>query len=113
MPITNTMQGTQSTAAASTTQNVLSGQIFERSPVNGMVRLACTAEAAGESRITLYVGGRVVMQESPISRQARVPLIPDDVLTSAPVRAGEQITLSHRNTGAGANTLFWRLDFAR
>lgn len=113
MAIVNTSQGTQSTAAASTTQNVLSGQIFERSPITGIVRFAITAEAAGESRVTIYVGGRVVMQESNVSRQARVPLIPDDVLTSAPVRAGEQITVSHRNTGAGANVMFWRLDFAR
>jgi len=111
--ITHTMQGTQSTAAASTTQNVLSGQVFERSPISGVARFALTAEAAGESRVTIYVGGRVVMQESSLSRQARVPLIPDDVLTQHPVRAGEQITISHRNTGAGANVLFWRVDFAR
>ena len=111
--ITNTMQGTQSTAATSTTQNVLSGQAFERSPITGVVRFAITAEAAGESRATIYVGGRVILQESPVSRQARIPLIPDDVLTSAPVRAGEQIIVSHRNTGAGANTMFWRVDFAR
>lgn len=111
--ITNTMQGTQSTAAGATTQNVLTGQIFERAPITGVARFALTAEAAGESRITIYVGGRVVMSESPLSRQARVPLIPDDVLTSAPCRAGEQITLAHRNTGAGANTLFWRVDYAQ
>jgi hypothetical protein len=111
--ITHTMQGTQSTAAASTTQNVLTGQIFERAPVNGMARFAFTAEAAGESRVIIYVGGRVVMQESNVSRAAVVPLIPDHVLTSHPVRAGEQITISHRNTGAGANVLFWRVDFAR
>lgn len=111
--ITNTMQSTQSTAAASTTQNVCSGQPFERSPVNGVARFAITAEAAGESRVTIYVGGRVIMSESNVSRQARVPLIPDDVLTQAPIRAGEQIIIQHRNTGAGANTLFWRVDFAR
>jgi hypothetical protein len=111
--IVATSQGTQATGAGATTQNVLSGQIFERSPVSGMVRFSLTGEAAGESRITIYVGGRVVLQESNISRQNRVPIIPDDVLTSAPVRAGEQITVSHRNTGAGSNTIFWRLDFAR
>lgn len=111
--ITHTMQGTQSTAAASTTQNVLSGQVFERAPISGVARFALVAEAAGESRVTIYVGGRVVMQESNVSRAARVPVIPDDVLTQHPVRAGEQVTISHRNTGAGANVLFWRVDYAR
>lgn len=111
--ITHTMQSTQSTAAASTTQNVLSGQVFERSPITGVARFAITAEAAGESRVTIYVGGRVVMQESNVSRAAVVPIIPDHVLTQHPVRAGEQLTIAHRNTGAGANTLFWRVDFAR
>jgi len=106
----NTMQGTQSTAAGGTTANVLSGQIFERSPYTGWARFALTAEAAGESRVTIFIGGRVVMAESSLSRAARVPIIPDDVLATAPVRAGEQIVISHRNTGAGANTLFWRVD---
>lgn len=111
--ITHTMQSTQSTAAASTTLNVLSGQLYERSPITGMVRFSFTAEAAGESRVTIYVGGRVVMAESNVSRQARVPIIPDDTLSSHPIRMGEQIQISHRNTGAGANVLFWRVDFAR
>jgi hypothetical protein len=105
-----TMQGTQSTSAGATTQNVLSGQVYERSPRSGWCRFAITAEAAGESRVTIYIGGRVVMAESNVSRQARVPIIPDDVLCTAPVRQGEQITIAHRNTGAGSNTMFWRVD---
>jgi hypothetical protein len=106
----NTLQGTQATAGGATTANVLSGQVFERAPYTGWARFALTAEAAGESRATIYVGGRVVMQESPVSRQNRVPVIPDDVIATAPMRGGDQLVISHRNTGAGSNTLFWRVD---
>lgn len=108
-----TVQGTQATTAGASTANVLTGNLYERSPVSGFARFSFTAEAAGESRVTVYVGGRVVVPESSVSRQARVPLVPDDVLVmKTPIRRGEQIMVVHRNTGAGTNTLFWRVDIA-
>lgn len=106
----NTMQGTQATLTGATTANVLTGQVFERAPYDGWARFGLTAEAAGESRTTIYIGGRVVMQESNVSRAARVPIIPDDVIAAAPMRKGDQLVIAHRNTGAGTNTLFWRVD---
>ena len=106
----NTMQGVQATVTVATTANVLTGQVFERAPYDGWARFALTADAAGESRGTIYVGGRVVMQESTLSRAARVPVIPDDVLATAPMRKGDQLVISHRNTGAGTNSMFWRVD---
>lgn len=106
----NVMQGTQATAAGATTANVLTGQLYEQAPYNGWARFSITGEAAGESRVTIFIGGRVVMPESSISRAARVPLIPDDVLTQAPMVRGDKIVVQHRNTGAGSNTIFWRVD---
>jgi hypothetical protein len=106
----NLDQGTQATPAGATTENVLFGRLFQFAPYDGWCRISVTAEAAGESRITVYAGTRAVMQESSISRAARVPLLPDDVLVTFPVRRGEQIVVKHRNTGAGTNTLFWRQD---
>jgi hypothetical protein len=106
----NTDQSTQSTAAGATTENVLAGRLYQFAPYDGWVRLAATAEAAGESRLTVYSGVRCVLPESSISRAARVPLLPDDILCTFPIRRGEQITVKHRNTGAGANVLFWRVD---
>jgi len=107
-----TMQGTQQTAAGATTQNVATGQAYERAPFSGMCRVSLVGEAAGESRCSIFAGGRLVMQESPISRQNRFPVIPDDVVATFPIRQGDQITIPHRNTGAGANTIFWRVDMA-
>lgn len=107
------MQGTQSTAAGATTANVLTGQLFERMPFDGYARFSLTGEAAGESRATIFCGGRVIMQESPLSRQARIPVIPDDIVAGPiPVRRGEQLAVVVRNTGAGANVIFWRVDLA-
>lgn len=106
----NIDQSTQSTAAGATTENVLSGRLYSIAPYNGWARLSVTAEAAGESRVTVFAGNRVVMPEASISRAARVPLLPDDTLVTFPVVKGEPIVVKHRNTGAGANTLFWRLD---
>lgn len=106
----NVDQGTQSTAAAATTENVLQGRLYQIAPYDGWCQISVTAEAAGESRVTIYCGNRVIFPEANISRAARVPLLPDDILVRFPMRRGEQIVLKHRNTGAGANTLFWRQD---
>lgn len=105
-------QSTQATAAGATTANVLTGNPYAVAPFSGWARFAVTAEAAGESRVTIFIGPRLIMPESSVSRQARVPIIPDDVLVTAPMAKGEQIVVQHRNTGAGPNTLFWRVDFA-
>ena len=106
----NVDQGTQATGAGATTENVLQGRLYQIAPYDGLCQIAVTAEAAGESRVTIYCGNRVVFPEANISRAARVPLLPDDILVTFPMRRGEQIVLKHRNTGAGSNTLFWRQD---
>lgn len=107
-----TIQGRQSTAAGATTTNVLTGNPYAMAPFNAKVRFYLTAEAAFESRVTIYLGSRLVAPESTVSGQARQPLVPDDFFTEALVRAGEQVVIQHRNTGAGANVLNWRVDFA-
>jgi hypothetical protein len=84
--------------------------VYENAPYDGYARFSITAEAAGESRVTIYIGSRIVVPESNVSRQARVPLLPDDILVTAPMRRGEKLVIQHRNTGAGTNTMFWRVD---
>ena len=63
--------------------------------------------------MTVIIGGRMIMQESPVSRQARQPVIPDDFLVDGVARRGDQVVLQHRNTGAGSNNLFWRAELTR
>lgn len=107
-----TLQGTQSTAAGGQTNNVLNGSQIEFAPISGVARYYATAEAAGESRVTVFHGTMTVQQESTVSRQNRPPLVPDDFMCAAPVRRGQRIIIQHRNTGAGANTLFWRVNIS-
>jgi len=111
----NTMQGVQAMTSVGTAggsvANLLTGQIYERAPYSGMARFAITGDAAGDLRVTIFVGGRAVMAESPVSRAAVMPVVPDHVIATAPMRAGEQITITGRNTAATTSiNFFWRVD---
>jgi len=103
------MQGL-TTVGTGVSVNVLSGQLYERMPFLGDIRLLATADATGDGRATLYAGGRVLMAESPLSRQARFPIDPDDLLLpSARVGAGQQLVLQARAAGAGTSIFYWRI----
>lgn len=104
------IQGVTSVAAGATNNNVLSGSIYEYAPFNCVVRFGIVGDAAGELRCTVTTGQDVVLEESPISRQNRFPIMPDDFTLRDVVRAGERIVIKARNTGAGANNLFWNMD---
>lgn len=100
-----------SVAAGSINANLLAGSAFEFPDRNYWGRLALTAEAAGETRITVQVGDKVHLEESPVSRANRVPILPDDILLDRfPCPRGKRIVIKDRNTGAGANTTFFVLD---
>jgi hypothetical protein len=103
-------QGATSVAAGATNNNVLSGENVQFVERPSRVTLLGTAEAAGESRFQFKIGAREVLAESPVSRQARHPIKPDDVILSDIGMPGEQLTLKIRNTGAGANVAFWAVE---
>lgn len=103
------MQGLTSVVTATST-NILTGQLYERMPFNGRMRVLCTGDAVGAGRLTIYAGGQVLMPESVISRQDRNPIDPDDLLLPvARVRAGTQLVLQFRASGGGTSTINWRV----
>jgi hypothetical protein len=102
-----TIQGATATGAGLTTLNVLAGSIYEYLPWNAQVEFGLVAEAAGESRVTVNSGSDTIMEESPVSRAARVPIYPDDYPLVDVAAGGERLVIRHRNTGVGTNTLFW------
>lgn len=102
-----TIQGVSSTAAGATTQNVLTGSVYEYLPFNARLEFGIVGDAAGEGRVTVLSGSDTVLEESSVSRQARFPVYPDDFSLVDVARAGERVVVRHRNTGAGANNLFW------
>jgi len=108
MPV---LQGNVSVAAGAINANVIAGSVYEFPEQNFYGRLAFTADAAGESRLTVQVGSKVQLEESPVSRANRMPLLPDDVLLARfPIPRGKRLVLKVRNTGVGANTVFWNLE---
>ena len=105
------LQGFVSVPAGGVNFNVIAGSAYELPERNYYGRLAFTAEAAGESRLTVQIGTVVHLEESPVSRANRMPILPDDlVLARFPIPRFRRIVLKVRNTGAGANTVFWNLE---
>lgn len=106
------MQGVTSIAATTTTENVLSGQRYERAPFNGVGRLYLTAGGTiGQVNTELNVGGRSITPPTPASIQNRVPLVPDDsVVEDWEFATGELIQLRVQNTSGGALNCLWRIE---
>jgi len=106
-----TMQSQVSVAANTTNSNVLSGQRYERSPFQaGVGNLYCTGSAAGLTA-ELNVGGQSVTPPTVVNAQNRLPVVPDDILTSEwEVMEGRLIQVTVVNTTGGALTFFWRID---
>lgn len=104
-----TMQGSTPVGAASTIDNVLSGQRYERSPFPAAVgSLFCTGSALG-LRAELNIGGVSITPPVEINAQDRFPVVPDDILVSGwEVGEGRLIQLSVSSTPA--LTFFWRID---
>lgn len=104
------IQGVTSVAAGAINNNVLSGSAFEFIRRKSIVRFYVVGDAAGESRATIQSGSEVLLEESPISRAARVPVIPDDLTVEDVAMPNDRLKLALRNTGAGANNVFWAVE---
>ncbi len=105
------MQSSTSIAANATSENVLTGQRFERCPYAAALGgLYVTGSATGLTA-ELNVGGRSVTPPTGVNVQNRFPVVPDDCLIEEwEAYAGELIQLRGVNTTAGALTLFWRVE---
>jgi len=105
------IQGVTSIAASpASNNNVLAGSAFEFVKVPSLVRFYAVGDAAGELRVTIQSGSDVLLEESPVSRAARVPIVPDDLTVEDVAEPGDRLKLAVRNTGAGANNLFWAVE---
>jgi len=102
-----TIQNVTNNAAGAINPNVLAGSAYEFAPYHCRVDIALVGDAAGAPRCTVQVGSDVLLEESPVSRQARIPIWPDDYSLSDVAAKGDRIKIAYRNTGAGAVDLFW------
>jgi hypothetical protein len=106
-----TVQLAVSVAANTTTENVLSGNRYERSPYQiAKGDLYCTGSAAG-LQAELNVGGRSVTPPTTVNAQNRLPVVPDDLLTEDWLAyAGELIQVRVQNTTGGALTFNFKME---
>ncbi len=103
-------RGVTAVSAAAPVANALAGSIYERPTFKARVRYYVTADAAGAVRVQINHGSRTILEVSPVSRAARVPLIPDDFLLEAVVMPYEQIVFRLTDTAAGPDNVFWVAD---
>lgn len=96
MPLT---QFTTAIAAATTVQNILAGDVFERAPYNCQVEIAVVGDSAN-FLAEVSSGSDILMPESPPSIANRVPVYPDDFTLVDVAAAGELIRVKVRNTDA-------------
>lgn len=104
------IQGVTTLAAGAVNINVLAGSAFEFIRRPGRARFYVVGDAAGAARATIQSGSDVMMEESPVSRAARVPVIPDDLTAEDVVMPNDRLKLAIRNTGAGPIDVFWRVE---
>jgi len=100
MPI---IQNTVSVAASSVNDNVLAGSQFEFLPYDAYLEFGLNGDANGaDLRVDVFSGQDILMENSPMNAQARLPVYPDDYSLNDVAAAGERIKIRVRNTNAGA-----------
>ena len=106
------MQGTVTVPDGETIDNVLSGQRYERPPMNCFGTLYCTGSAIG-LKAEINVSGRSVSPPVAVGEQNRIPIVPDDMLVDdfEVVKDG-MIQLTVSNPTGGDLDFFWRVELA-
>lgn len=99
-----TIRKSVSVPANAVVDNVLADSVFETAPVDTVAEFAINQQsgAVGAVLATVLSGPDVLLEESPISFNARVPLYPEDFDLFDAINAGDKIIVKLRNTTAGA-----------
>lgn len=105
-----------SVAANSTNSNVFDGQRAAKIPnISGasfQVTYLSTSSATGLTE-ELFVGAANPVESSPVSLQNRIPISPDDIVTTFMANPGEEVTVRVANSTVGALTHFAKLVVTR
>jgi len=95
--------------AGASNNNVLSGSAYEFVQFPARIDVAVVGDAAGTIRATVQSGSDVLLEESPVSRAARVPVWPDDYDLSDVAAPPDRLKIALRNTGGVAVDTFWSM----
>ena len=95
------IQRTTSVAAGATTENAISGSIFEFARVNQFASMGILEDTDG-GFVTINAGPTTVLEESEPAVGADYPIIPDEMYYNAVLAAGDRLVIRLRNPTAGA-----------
>jgi len=101
------MSGQVSVAANAVSANQLAGLLYEFLERPANVLLAAAAAAVGINT-TFLIGGVAVVNDQPISRANRYPILPDDAVTEE--QGIGRMILTFRNTTGAPIVVDWTLD---
>lgn len=104
------IQSVTNLAAGASTPNALAGSAFEFIKAPSLVRFYVVGDAAGAIRVGISSGSDILLEESPVSRAARMPVIPDDLTVEDVAAPGDRLRISIRNPSAGALDTFWAVE---
>jgi len=93
-----------SVAANTTTANLMADPLFEFIEKPTKIVLGAAAAAAGIN-VTLSVGGKILVDDQPVSQAAVFPRIPDDVMAIEMIRWPGRVICRFRNTTGAAVVL--------
>lgn len=99
-----------SLSANETNDNALQGTKLENVPTdrNYDVKVFATASSA-DVRMSMDADTDVAIQDSLVSSQDRVPIVPDDFVESFAVTGGSKLFLELNETGGSSATFYYKI----
>lgn len=104
------LSGVTNILANATNPNVLAGSVLEFVQRPSIVKFWVVGDAGGAARATITSGTDVLMEESPVSRAARMPLYNDDLTAQDAAVPPDRLKLALRNTSGAAIDVFWAVE---
>lgn len=103
------IQSSQSIAANSTVDNLLTGSQYEFLPWDAQLSFGVNGDTNGaDLRFDVYSGQDVLAENATCNAQNRIPINPDDFNLRDYAAAGERVKVRVRNTNATlARTVFY------
>ncbi len=104
-------RGNRSLTTLTAVANLLTGQVYERIPVDSAIEIGFTQSATGLI-FSIACDSDIVLQdvgETNATIKATPPIYPDDFMPAFACAAGSRLFLAVRNPTAGTLTLFYEV----
>lgn len=99
-----------SVAAGATSENIFEGTEYEFLSVPAKITVSAIAESGGDGYLRWTVGSVVMIDKAYMKQGSDYPVIPDNILDSENVPAGQRQILQFTNDNSAAKSFWVRLD---